>query len=115
MSLAALARMLGIKPGQAEDALHSERAARAVLSRRDLFAAGGALAAGSVFSFAPVWQPNAFMLALADVHASTWLETHRTLAYLFDLPVSILVGESASDFRDRARRVFLEETRKALS
>lgn len=53
MSLVALARMLGIKPHQAEDALHSEHAARAVLSRRDLFAAGGAMAAGSAFSFAP--------------------------------------------------------------
>lgn len=49
--LAALARMLGIKPELAEDALHSERAARAVLTRRNLFAASGALAAGSVFSF----------------------------------------------------------------
>jgi hypothetical protein len=56
--LGVLARILGIKPDLAEDALHSERAARAVLTRRNLFAAGGALAAGSVFSFgAPARVP----------------------------------------------------------
>jgi hypothetical protein len=33
VSLSALARLLGIKPDHAEDALHSERAARAVLAQ----------------------------------------------------------------------------------
>lgn len=47
-----LAKMLGLSTEHAEASLHSERAARAVLTRRNLFAAGGALAAGSVFSFA---------------------------------------------------------------
>lgn len=51
-ALQRFATMLGIGEHQAEDALHSERAARAVLSRRNLFAAGAAMAAGSAFSFA---------------------------------------------------------------
>ena len=51
-ALATLARMLGVRRDLAEDALHSERAAKAVLSRRNLFAAGAAMATGSVFSFA---------------------------------------------------------------
>jgi hypothetical protein len=50
-ALSALARMLGVHRSLAEDALHSERAAKAVLSRRSLFAAGAAMATGSVFSF----------------------------------------------------------------
>ena len=51
MSLSRFAKLLGLPTHQAEDALHSERAARAVLSRRSFFAAGGALAAGTAFSF----------------------------------------------------------------
>jgi hypothetical protein len=47
--LAAFAKLLGLPARLAEDALHSERAARAVLTRRNLFAAAGAMAAGSVF------------------------------------------------------------------
>jgi len=50
-ALATLARMLGVRCDLAEDALHSERAAKAVLSRRSLFAVGAAMATGSVFSF----------------------------------------------------------------
>jgi hypothetical protein len=50
-ALSALARMLGIRSELAEDAMRSERAARAVLSRRSLFAAAGAMAAGAAFSF----------------------------------------------------------------
>lgn len=49
-ALAKLARMLGIDEHQAEDALHSERAARAVLTRRNLFAASAAMAMGAAFS-----------------------------------------------------------------
>lgn len=51
-ALQRFAQMLGLAPSAAEDALHSERAARAVLSRRDLLAASGALAGASLFSFA---------------------------------------------------------------
>jgi hypothetical protein len=46
------AKMIGVPEHQAEDALHSERAAHATLTRRNLFAGGAALAAGSAFSFA---------------------------------------------------------------
>lgn len=53
-ALKTLARMLGVGDHQAEDALHSESAARAVLTRRNLFAAGAALAAGSVFVGGPL-------------------------------------------------------------
>jgi len=60
------AKMIGVPEHQAEDALHSERAARATLTRRNLFAGGAALAAGSVFSFptlvaTPVWQTPVYM------------------------------------------------------
>jgi hypothetical protein len=51
-ALQTLARMLGVPQHQAEDALHSERAARAVISRRNLFAAGAAMVGASAFSFA---------------------------------------------------------------
>lgn len=53
-ALTTLAKMLGVPARLAEDALHSESAARAVLSRRNLFAAGAALAAGSVFVGGPL-------------------------------------------------------------
>jgi hypothetical protein len=57
--IATLAKILGLSPEHAEASIHSERAARAVLSRRNLFAAGAALAAGSAFSFAKP-QPEGF-------------------------------------------------------
>jgi hypothetical protein len=50
-ALSTLARMLGVRRDLAEDVLHSERAAKAVLSRRCLFAAGAAMVAGDAFSF----------------------------------------------------------------
>lgn len=53
-ALQKLAKMLGVGEHQVEDAMHSERAAKAALSRRNLFAAAGALAAGTVF--VPVQQ-----------------------------------------------------------
>jgi hypothetical protein len=51
-ALATFAKMLGINPRIAEDALHSDRAARVALSRRNLFAAAGAMATGTAFGFA---------------------------------------------------------------
>ena len=51
--------MLGVGEHQAEDVLRSESAARAVLTRRNFFAAGAALATGAAFSF----PPPAFSLA----------------------------------------------------
>ncbi len=49
-ALDTFAKLLGLPRHQAEDALHSERAAKAVLSRRSFFAAGAALAAGTVYA-----------------------------------------------------------------
>mgnify|MGYP001617055425 CR=1 FL=1 len=45
------AKLLGIRPDQAEDALHSERAAKHVVSRRSFLGVGAALATGAIFSF----------------------------------------------------------------
>jgi len=52
------AKMIGVPEHQAEDALRSERAARATLTRRNLFAGGAALAANSVFSFPAAPAPS---------------------------------------------------------
>ena len=52
--IAALAKMLRLSTEHAEASMHSDRVAHAVLTRRNLFAAGAALAAGSAFSFAQV-------------------------------------------------------------
>ena len=49
-SLREFAKLLGLREEHAEEALRSERVARAVLSRRQFFAAAGALAAGVAFS-----------------------------------------------------------------
>ena len=53
-ALSHFAALLGLPAHQAEDALYSERAARAVLSRRHLFAAGAALATGLVLVGGPL-------------------------------------------------------------
>lgn len=45
------ARLLGIRPDQAEYALQSERAAKLVVSRRSFLGVGAALATGALFSF----------------------------------------------------------------
>jgi len=112
MSLAALAKLLGVKRHQAEDALHSERAARAVLSRRELFAASGALAAGAVFSFAnPVRKLHPFMECLvANASAQQWV----ILADATQVPFDILVGETESAFRDRLKREIRRASRALL-
>lgn len=48
------AKLLGIRPDQAEDALRSERVAKHVVSRRSFFGAAAALAGGTLFSFGGV-------------------------------------------------------------
>lgn len=63
--IAQLARMLGLSPTDAEASMHSERAARAVLTRRNLFAAGAAMATGLVVAevggfVAPQWPTLTF-------------------------------------------------------
>jgi hypothetical protein len=49
-SIRQLAKTLGVREDQAEDVLHSEKSARAAISRRGLFKAAGAVAAGTLFS-----------------------------------------------------------------
>lgn len=59
-------RLIGVAAGDEEAALHSELAAKAVLTRRDFGVAASALASGLAFSFAPkpfseravVWAPS---------------------------------------------------------
>lgn len=56
------ASLIGVAPRHAEAALYSERAAKATLSRRAMFGASAALAAGVAFGFptsAPVYVPPA--------------------------------------------------------
>jgi len=62
--LTTFARMLGIPIDAAEDALHSERTALAVLGRRSFFVGTALLATGAAFSFAP----HAPLLRLPDAH-----------------------------------------------
>lgn len=73
-ALKTLAKMLGVPARLAEDALHSESAARAVLSRRNLFAAGAAMAAGSLLVGGP--------LPLRVFHdGCTWYAAHSWADY----------------------------------
>jgi hypothetical protein len=73
-ALATLSRMLGVAPRLAEDALHSEGAARAALSRRNLFAAGAAMATGSLLVGGP--------LPLLVFHDDcTWYAAHSWADY----------------------------------
>lgn len=44
------AKLLGVRPDQAEDALHSERAAKHILTRRSFLGAGAMLTGGVLFS-----------------------------------------------------------------
>lgn len=79
-----LAKLLGLTPEHAEASMHSERAARAVLSRRNLFAAGAALATGAVFSFGAAepegfWIQNTMLMAppswkdiMLTIEGQTW-------------------------------------------
>jgi len=63
----ALARLLGIRPDQTEDALRSERAARATLNRRGFLlagaTAGAALATGAIFSLPSVEVAESIVVA----------------------------------------------------
>ncbi len=57
------AKLIGVAPRDAEAALYSERAARASLSRRGMFGASAALAAGVVFGFpVPSSEPRQVFL-----------------------------------------------------
>ncbi len=56
------AKLVGVAPRHAEDALHSERAAKATLSRRGMFGASAALAAGVAFGFPEIQVPRQMFL-----------------------------------------------------
>lgn len=115
MSLAKLAGLLGVAPHHAEDALHSERAARAVLSRRNFFAASGALAIGSAFSFArPLAELSPFLRTMLDVQAEAMTRSAGLLAWVAQLPFAIAMGETESNFRERARRELYRLTAEIL-
>lgn len=67
------AKLLGIRHDQAEDALHSERAAKHVVSRRAFFGAGAALATGAIFSFpgqSVSYEETRFRLVSGDYYGS---------------------------------------------
>jgi hypothetical protein len=90
--------MLGVPQHQAEDALHSERAARAVISRRNLFAAGGALAAGAVWSF-----PGGGEVAADD---GVWVFFHPSLETGV---IGTVLGRMAAEWADRELVKLLRE------
>lgn len=91
-ALTTLAKMLGIPSHQAEDALHSESAARAVLSRRNLFAAGAAMAAGSLLVGGP--------LPLRVFHdGNTWYAAHSWADYRDKLREDIGLPDGIDDDR----------------
>lgn len=66
-TLDALARALGVRGDQAEEVLRSERSARARLSRRQLFAGAGAIAAGTAFGFGEGEEERVMRLARMTV------------------------------------------------
>lgn len=78
----ALARLLGIRPDQTEDALKSERAARATLNRRGFLlagaTAGAALATGAIFSLPPV-EAATDLIVQAPLRGRSTLTTFDSL------------------------------------
>jgi hypothetical protein len=91
----------------------SERAARAVLTRRNLFAAGGALAAGSVFSFPkPELWPASRSSILADLEDSIRTFTARAKTrpvMIFHPEAARAWARSIPGFADELRRAGLED------
>ncbi len=65
--LTAFARLLGLRSQDAEDALHSERVAKLVLSRRALFGASAAVGAAALLAEHTVWS-FAAPAPLSSVH-----------------------------------------------
>ncbi len=96
-ALSTLARMLGLSDEHAEASIHSENAARAVLTRRNLFAAGAALAAGSAFSFAPAVE---FEWPAAE---PTWADIQIKIG---GIEVPSLVEVVAISYSDNTRLVW---------
>ena len=92
-ALSAFARLLGVPLRHAEDALHSESAARFVLSRRSVFGVAGALALGSAFSFPAPWRSEIWTSALALPSEGDGTQLRP---YCFDEAVKHCVHEGAT-------------------
>lgn len=70
-------KLVGVSPRHAEDALYSERAARATLSRRGMLGASAALAAGVAFGFPTPPKGQVFRLVYADTDGNyLWVPFH---------------------------------------
>jgi hypothetical protein len=93
--------MLGLSRDAAEASLHSERAARAVLTRRNLLAAGGALATGAAFSFAAPEVEGFWVVNPHPIDDGLL----GSLGGLLDLPRKI--GETDNAYRVRLMRCML--------
>lgn len=87
-ALDSFARMLGLQPRDAEDALHSERAARFVLTRRGflgasaLVGAAALLAEGQAFSFAsPTPLSSVHLVGRGGEILRRWLPGERVSGF----------------------------------
>lgn len=81
-----LAKTLGCRPDQADDVVRSEPSARAALSRRGLFKATGAVAAGTCFAdrIAPL-----IIFVPIDKGLRTWFRPNQPLDLLWSLERTI--------------------------
>jgi|SRR6185295_3145756 len=73
------AKLLGIEERHAEDALHSERVANQVISRRSFIGAAGALAGATMFAFPKSVQDEVRELTKPKRHGSTLRSFDRLL------------------------------------
>jgi hypothetical protein len=74
-------KLIGVSPQHAEDALYSERAARATLSRRGMFGASAALAAGMAFGFQSPPRTELYRLVYADTDGNyIWMPLEKGAA-----------------------------------
>ena len=99
--------------------MHSENAARAVLSRRNFFAAGAALAAGSVFSFSAKPSPadlwGIYLEIMAKVHAAQAVNMRHWMAAIVQVPeISLFDSETDERYRARVHQAFLGGCKEAL-
>lgn len=81
-----LAKLLGLSETQAAESMHSERAARHVLSRRSAIGLGAVMVASTAFSFGMSTAIPECLLRWGEVLAVPWR------------------GESEQEFRDRLQR-----------
>jgi hypothetical protein len=104
-TISTLARCLGVRDDQAESVLQSEASARAALSRRGLFRAAGAVAAGVAFGDVVVPAESRVAGECIEIvfacgpapgaDSAEWWPDHNALASLLsrDAIVKALIGE----------------------